>query len=146
MKTKMLRKTIAAIMAMTVLSSGSVITANAETFDEWVANHSDHTWIETLGPTYEAKYYYASHPQPGANSVYVIGSQCEEVKWIKCAMNWIFRANNQPLTIDRTYDSKTAYWVKAYQKAVGITVDGKFGPQTRAKVLDYLRRTPYKGK
>ncbi len=74
---------------------------------------------------------------------HVIGSQCDEVKWIQCAMNRIFRANKQPLEIDGKYDSKTAYWVKAYQKAVGITADGKFGPQTRAKVLDYLRRTPY---
>ena len=115
----------------TTLSSGSVITANASI-------------IVQLGPNYD--YYYASHRQPGANAVYMIGSQGDEVKWIQCAMNWIFRANKQPLRIDGIYGSQTAYWVKAYQKAVGITVDGKFGPQTRAKVLDYLRRTPYKGK
>ena len=132
-------------MALSVLASVSAITANAETFDEWVANHTGKTYTEAIGPTYEAKYYYAKHTQPAANAVYSIGSQGDSVMWIQCAMNWIFRANRQPLAIDGKYGSQTAYWVKAYQKAVGITVDGKFGPQTRAKVLDYLRRNPYNG-
>ena len=81
METKMLRKTIAAIMALTIigssihtgfietiLSSGSVITANAETFDEWVAKHL-YTYIAKLGPTYEPKYHYANHLQHGADAV-----------------------------------------------------------------------------
>ena len=143
------RKITAAIMAVAIIGTGSAMPTNTSAVQVGERIYTEEgIFVKGYGcyTLYEYKYLYDYHKTPVTNAVYMIGSQGEEVKWIQCAMNWIFRRNNQPLKIDGIYGTQTAYWVQAYQKAVGITVDGKFGPQTRSKVMDYLNRNVYRGK
>lgn len=106
------------------------------------------TLAATKGKNYDKK--YARHNLPGANRVIKFkrpNTYGDDVKWIQCVINKLIidgdkngkKLKANKLEVDGYYGTETEKAVKAFQSAYSLKyVDGIFGKETRAKMMNVL--------
>ena len=136
---KVIKKITATAMALTLLGTGTVAT-------NFIAPKSSNNTItaSAVGGNQEYQCYTKPKCDRGWNYGRYVGvSNGSGVYWIQAMLNKAYRyANNfTPLEVDGAYGQKTEEAVKRFQRSMGLTADGIFGPNTyaAAKSLGYTR-------
>lgn len=95
-------------------------------------------------------YNYYSYDEPDSNDfarwsgtrvVKGSGTNKNEIKWIQAALNYCIRyegLNTSSISVDGSFGPASKKATVAFQKAVGLTPDGSFGPQTVSKMRSVL--------
>lgn len=136
MKMKPITKKIASFaMAFTLLGAGAI-----------VIPQSPLTLTASAGSSWDYTEYAVPKPNTNYGMYYWCVSHAEEVKFIQALCNaGGYRDDcGRTLVVDGWYGGNTAAAVRKLQSANGLTPDGVFGPNTRARVISpHMRGEDY---
>jgi peptidoglycan hydrolase-like protein with peptidoglycan-binding domain len=93
---------------------------------------SDSTEVQTKTETYTPDNPGEPYAYPGS-TICNIGSRGDAVRWYQKFANEQWGAG---LVFDGIYGYNTCNFIKSFQQAYGLTVDGAAGPKTAAKMLE----------
>ena len=90
-------------------------------------------------PSLPNPWHYSSTPN-GLFTTSMVNTYSSYVKWIQQALNVVMGTS---LDVDGYYGNNTANAVKQFQSAYGLEVDGQFGEQSTAKMVNALNGKGY---
>ncbi|MGA4669236.1 M15 family metallopeptidase [Propionibacteriaceae bacterium Y1923] len=110
----------------------------------WGGHYTSPTKYDTMHFEFMGSYssintYYnrltgSTTPPPSNVATLAVGSTGARVTTLQKTMNtWFPSYADTPLATDGIFGTKTENAVKEFQRRTGLTVDGRFGPATRAK-------------
>lgn len=80
----------------------------------------------------ESKISYEPDSYPVPTESVASGSKGDDAKWVQS----VLAALGYGITVDGSFGTQSVNFVKQYQRASGLSVDGSVGPGTRAKLIE----------